>query len=94
MTLRIRSLAVLIVIALISVGTGIVNSQSRQQVKVVVEFQQSGDHSQAEVGGRGQVIIERGRVHPSGRVIAQDRQTKVQQSTGILPLCRMAANLT
>ncbi len=79
-------LAILIAMAVTPMWPGKLVSQTRQQVKVVVEFQQAGDQSQSEIGGRGQVLIERGRVHPSGRVIAQDRQTRVQQSTGIFTL--------
>ena len=83
----VRSIAVLIAVTFISVWPTDLCAQGRQQVKVLVEFQQSGDQSQSEIGGRGQIIItERGRVHPSGRVIAQDRQTKVQQSTGIFTI--------
>ena len=62
-------------------------AQSRQQVKVLVQFRQSGDQSQQDVSGSGQIIIrERGRAHPSGSLSAQERQTRVQQSTGIFTL--------
>jgi hypothetical protein len=59
------------------------NAQSRRQIKVLVESQQSGTHSQEAVQGSGSVIIRRGSVQPSGRVTAGDRQTTVQRSTGI-----------
>src|SRR5437867_4743376 len=62
------------------------NSQSRQQIKVVVETQQSGSQSREAVQGSGSVIIRRGTVEPSGRLRAGDRQTTVQRSTGIFTL--------
>ncbi len=62
------------------------NSQSRRQVKVLVESQQSGTQNQEAVQGSGSVIIRRGNVQPSGRLAAGDRQTTVQRSTGIFTL--------
>ena len=61
-------------------------SQSKQQIKVVVEVQQSGTQSREAVQGSGNVIIRRGNVEPSGRLRAGDRQTTVQRSTGIFTL--------
>jgi Bacterial type II and III secretion system protein len=60
--------------------------QSRRQVKVLVESQQSGSQNQEAVQGSGSVIIRRGNVQPSGRVTAGDRRTTVQRSTGIFTL--------
>ena len=60
--------------------------QSRRQIKVLVESQQSGTESQEGVQGSGGVIIRRGNVQPSGRVTAGDRKTTVQRSTGIFTL--------
>jgi len=60
--------------------------QSRRQVKVLVESQQSGTQNQEAVQGSGSVIIRRGNVQPSGRVTAGDRRTTVQRSTGIFTL--------
>jgi hypothetical protein len=62
------------------------DSQSRRQIKVLVESKQSGTQSQEAVQGSGSVIIRRGNVQPSGRVTAGDRQTTVQRSTGIFTL--------
>jgi hypothetical protein len=62
------------------------SAQSRRQIKVLVESQQSGTQSQEAVQGSGSVIIRRGTVHPSGRLTAGDRQTTVQRSTGIFTL--------
>ena len=62
------------------------NAQSRRQIKVLVESQQSGAQSQEAVQGSGSVIIRRGKVQPSGRLTAVDRQTTVERSTGIFTL--------
>ena len=60
--------------------------QSRRQIKVLVESQQSGTQSQEGVQGSGSVIIRKGNAYPSGRVTGGDRQTTVQRSTGIFTL--------
>ena len=60
--------------------------QSRRQIKVLVESQQSGTQNQEAVQGSGSVIIRRGNVQPSGRVTAGDRRTTVQRSTDIFTL--------
>jgi Bacterial type II and III secretion system protein len=60
--------------------------QSRRQIKVLVESQQSGTQSQESLQGSGSVIIRKGNVYPSGRVTGGDRQTTVQRSTGIFTL--------
>ena len=62
------------------------NAQTRRQIKVLVESQQSGTHNQEAVQGSGSVIIRKGNVQPSGRVTAGDRRTTVQRSTGIFTL--------
>lgn len=73
----------------VSLGAvSIVHSQVRRNIKVVVDTQQSGVSSQETVQGSGSVIVRRGTVQPSGRIIANDRQTKVQRSSGIFTLVR------
>jgi Bacterial type II and III secretion system protein len=62
------------------------NAQTRRQIKVLVESQQSGTQSQEAVQGSGSIIIRKGNVQPSGRVTAGDRRTTVQRSTGIFTL--------
>lgn len=62
------------------------DSQSRRQIKVLVESKQSGTQSQEGVQGSGSVIIRRGNVQPSGRVTGGERQTTIQRSTGIFTL--------
>jgi hypothetical protein len=65
--------------------------QSRRQVKVVVESQQSGNQSQTGLGASGGVIIRRGNAYPSGRITGDDRHTTVQRSTGIFTLVQDGA---
>lgn len=80
---------VLKLVVILSVVVGVSTRsepQSRRQVKVLVESQQSGTQNQEAVQGSGSVIIRRGNVQPSGRVTAGDRQTTVQRSTGIFTL--------
>src|SRR5687768_6618447 len=73
----------------VSVGAvSIAHSQVRRNIKVVVDTQQSGVSSQETVQGSGSVIVRRGTVQPSGRIIANDRQTKVQRSSGVFTLVR------
>ena len=69
-------------------GLPVVHSQTGRNIKVVVETQQSGANSQETLRGSGGVIIRRGRAQPSGRIIANDRQTTVQRSSGIFTLVR------
>ena len=61
-------------------------AQTRRNIKVVVESQQSGTSNQEVLQGSGSVVIRRGTVSPSGRIIANDRQTTVQRSNGIFTL--------
>jgi hypothetical protein len=62
------------------------NSQLRRHIKVVLETKQSGTTNQEIVQGSGGVIVRRGTVNPSGKIIANDRQTTVQRSSGIFTL--------
>jgi hypothetical protein len=48
--------------------------------------QQSETHNREQLQGTGSVIIRTGSVQPSGRVIAGDRQTTVQRTSGIFTL--------
>jgi hypothetical protein len=62
------------------------HSQPRRHIKVVLETKQSGASDREITQGSGSVIIRRGTVSPSGRIIANDRQTTVQRSNGIFTL--------
>jgi len=70
---------------LLCMGTG-AHAQSRRHIKVVLETKQSGTSNQETVQGSGGVVIRRGTVQPSGRIIANERQTTVQRSSGIFTL--------
>jgi Bacterial type II and III secretion system protein len=83
-SLGVRFTVVLVCLMLGMPSTG--NAQTRRQIKVLVESQQSGTQNQEAVQGSGSVIIRKGNVQPSGRVTAGDRRTTVQRSTGIFTL--------
>lgn len=61
-------------------------SQTRRHIKVVLDSQQTENLNRDTVQGSGSVIISRGTVNPSGRIIANDRQTTVKRSSGIFTL--------
>ena len=61
-------------------------AQSRRQIKVVLETKQSGTSNQVNLQGSGSVVIRRGTVNPSGRIIANERQRSVQRSGSIFTL--------
>jgi hypothetical protein len=76
----------LVVLVLLFVSAGNSHSQMRRHIKVVLETKQSGTSNQEFVQGSGGVVIRRGTVNPSGRIVANDRQTTVQRSSGIFTL--------
>lgn len=77
----------ILVIALALVGWPVSSqSQPRRHIKVVLETKQSGTSNQEVLQGSGSVVIRRGTVNPSGRIIANDRETTVQRSSGIFTL--------
>jgi hypothetical protein len=61
-------------------------AQTRHHIKVVLDSQQTESLNRESLQGSGSVIIRRGTVSPSGRIIANDRQTTVQRSSGIFTL--------
>ena len=86
-----RALVILITTTLIFTWPAAPHAQGTRQVKVLVEFRQSGDQSQQELGGSGEVVItKRGSARPSGRIQAEDRQTRVEHSTGIFTIVQDA----
>ena len=68
------------------VGVSVGESQTRRHIKVVLDSQQTENFNRDTVQGSGRVIIRRGTVNPSGRIIANDRQTTVKRSSGIFTL--------
>ena len=63
-----------------------VPAQTRRHIKVVLDSQQNENLNRETVQGSGSVVIRRGTVNPSGRVIANERQTTVQRKSGIFTL--------
>jgi hypothetical protein len=61
-------------------------AQGMRQIKVVVNFKQSGNQGQETIGGSGGVIIRKGNVRPQGRFDVEERQTTTQRSSGIFTL--------
>ncbi len=80
------SLVAFAAVTLLFSSSLIVHSQSRQQIKVLLESQQFGDQTGQVVRGSGSVIISRRSVSPSGRLSATEKHTTVQRSTGIFTL--------
>jgi hypothetical protein len=62
------------------------HAQTRRHIKVVLDSQQTESLNRETLQGPGGVVIRRGTVSPSGRIIANDRQTTVQRSSGIFTL--------
>ncbi|MBM4296530.1 MAG: type II and III secretion system protein [Deltaproteobacteria bacterium] len=60
--------------------------QTRRHIKVVLDSQQTESLNREQVQGSGGVVIRRGTVSPSGRIIANERQTTVQRKSGIFTL--------
>lgn len=86
---RARYLLAVVVVGstLVATSFGLLQAQSPTRVKVVVEFRQSGAQSRDAVQGSGRVVItERGSARSSGRLEADSRETRVQQSTGIFTI--------
>lgn len=85
--MRSRSILLLSVAAglvLVSVFDGL--SQTRRHIKVVLQSQETVTGSGERLQGAGEVVIRRGTINPSGRVVANERQTIVQRSSGIFTL--------
>lgn len=62
------------------------DAQTPRHIKVVLHSQQTESLNRDGVQTNGSVVIRRGTVSPSGRVIANDRQTSVQRTSGIFTL--------
>jgi len=62
------------------------DAQTRRHIKVVLDSQQNEQLGGQNVQGSGAVVIRRGTVNPSGRIIANERQTTVQRRSGIFTL--------
>lgn len=82
-----RVLLSLVLFLLAAGGPAPLAAQSGKQVKVSLDFRQSGTQSRDAVQGGGRVIItERGSVRPSGRVGVESSERRVTQTRGIFTL--------
>ena len=77
----------LVILAVLTAGYAAVSeAQSRRNIKVVLETRQTATSNRERVQGSGSVIVRRGTVQPSGRIVASDRETTVQRSSGVFTL--------
>jgi len=81
-----KVILLLLGVSLVPAGPAALQAQGRQ-VKVVLQFERSGAERGQALGAAGGVIItRRGSPLPSGRLTAEESQTRIQQSTGIFTL--------
>jgi len=83
-----RWLAIPIATALLCAFAAQVHAQARRNIKVILETRETGTSSREAVQGSGSVIVRRGTVHPSGRIIGSKRETTVHRSSGVFTLVR------
>lgn len=67
-------------------GSEIAGAQTRRNIKVLLETRQSGAGNRAGAQGSGSIVVRRGTVYPSGRIVAGNQQTTVERSSGIFTL--------
>lgn len=81
--------------ALVLGWSGALHAQGDRLIKVAVDLRQAAAQSRDVLQGSGRVIItERGSTRSSGRVGADSRQTRVQETTGIFTLVRDGGQAT
>ncbi|HEX9443904.1 MAG TPA: hypothetical protein VGA73_07280 [Candidatus Binatia bacterium] len=66
--------------------TAALEAQGSRQIKVVVNFTQSGTQGERALGASGGVVVTRRGVRPDGRFAAEERRTTVQRSAGVFTL--------
>src|SRR6267378_5647693 len=77
----------LVLLAAAAVGAAPAAGQTPRQIRVDVQFRQTGTQSRDAARAAGRVIItERGGVRPRGAAGAGSTETRVQRSTGIFTL--------
>ena len=89
MRVNVRKIFVLVWLIGVCLSASLVSrtgAQTPRHIKVVLHSQQTESLNRDGVQGSGSVVIRRGTVSPSGRVIANERQTTVQRTTGIFTL--------
>lgn len=86
---RLSLLVKLLILAALPIGWSDSSAaQAPRNIKVVLETKQSGASHREVIQGSGSVVIHRGTVHPSGRIIADESRTTVQRSSGVFTLVR------
>ena len=80
------TVAVFALLSLVSAAWSPTQAQTRRHIKVVLDTQQTESFQREQLQGSGAVIIHRGTVNPSGRIVANERQTTVQRKSGIFTL--------
>ena len=80
------SRSLLIILALIAMMVSSSHAQTHRHIKVVLDSVQNENLNREALQGSGSVVIRRGTVNPSGRIIANERQTTVQRKSGIFTL--------
>ena len=86
-TLKLRiGIGLLLASGALIVGLSVGESQTRRHIKVVLDSQQTETLNRDAVQGSGSVIIRRGTVNPSGRIIANDSQKTVRRFSGVFTL--------
>jgi hypothetical protein len=86
MTQRKLAPATVVLVSLILAIPFIGHAQVRRHIKIVLDSQQTESFNRAQLQGSGGVVIRRGTVSPSGRIVANERQTTVQRKSGIFTL--------
>jgi hypothetical protein len=77
--------SVILVSLIFAIGlTG--QAQTHRHIKVVLDSQQTESLQREQLQGSGGVVIRRGTVNPSGRIIANEQQTTVQRKSGVFTL--------
>ena len=90
MSVRWRPLAIVLVAA---VGSAAAQGLGTRQVKVSIEFRQSGSEDRDALQG-GLIIVERGGTAARARLGADGRTTKVTRSSGIFTLVQDGGDAT
>src|SRR5262249_43203000 len=84
---HLANVAAAVVAALMLAGALPIAAQIPRQIRVDVQFRQTGTQSRDAAGASGGVVItERGSVRPRGAAGARATETRVQRSTGIFTL--------
>jgi hypothetical protein len=79
--------ATFVLLVAVAAATLPADAQTPRQIRVDVQFRQTGTQSRDAAGAGGRVIItERGNVRPRGAAGAGSTETRVQSSTGVFTL--------